>query len=47
MFGTRVRRISDMGFAGVGNQAFRMIAHDRLHRAVEDWEASTPASTSS
>ena len=47
IFGTRVRRVSDMGFAAIANQAFRMISHDRLHRAVEEWEESTPASTSS
>ena len=47
MFGARARRVSDMGFAGIGNQVFRILSHDRLHRAVEDWERSTPASTSS
>ena len=31
-----------MGFVGVANQAFRMIAHDRLHRAVEEWEERYP-----
>jgi hypothetical protein len=31
-----------MGFAAIGNQAFRMISHDRLHRAVEDWERKYP-----
>jgi len=42
VFGARVRRVSDMGFAGVGNQAFRILSHDRLHRAVEDWERKYP-----
>ena len=42
VFGARVRRVSDMGFAGVGNQAFRILSHDRLHRAVEDWETKYP-----
>ncbi len=42
VLGTRARRISDMGFAAIGNQAFRMISHDRLHRAVEDWERKYP-----
>jgi NTE family protein len=42
VFGSRARRISDMGFAGVGNQSFRILSHDRLHRAVEDWERKYP-----
>jgi NTE family protein len=42
VFGARARRVSDMGFAGVGNQAFRILSHDRLHRAVEDWERKYP-----
>ena len=29
IFGSRVRRISDMGFVALANQAVRMIAHDR------------------
>jgi NTE family protein len=37
IFGSRVRRVSDMGFVALANQAARMIAHDRLHRAVEEW----------
>jgi NTE family protein len=42
VFGARARRVSDMGFAGVGNQAFRILSHDRLHRAVADWERMYP-----
>jgi NTE family protein len=42
VFGSRVRRVSDMGFAGVGNQSFRILSHDRLHRAVEDWGQKYP-----
>ena len=38
----RVRRVSDMGFVAIANQAMRMIAHDRLHRAVEEWEIRYP-----
>ncbi len=41
-FGTRVRRVSDMGVAGVANQAFRVLSHDRLHRAVEGWAEEYP-----
>jgi len=42
MTGSRVQRVSDMGMAGIGNQAFRMVSHDRLHRAVEIWEERYP-----
>jgi predicted acylesterase/phospholipase RssA len=42
MTGSRVQHVSDMGMAGIGNQAFRMISHDRLHRAVEIWEERYP-----
>lgn len=42
VFGSRVRRVSDMGALAIANQALRMIAHDRLHRAVEDWESRYP-----
>ena len=42
MTGSRVRRVSDMGFMAVGNQSFRMLSHDRLHRAVEIWEERYP-----
>jgi NTE family protein len=40
--GTRARRVSDMGFTAIANQAFRVLSHDRLHRAVEDWERIYP-----
>ena len=42
VFGTRAQRVSDMGFAGVANQVFRMLSHDRLHRAAEDWGQKYP-----
>jgi predicted acylesterase/phospholipase RssA len=42
IFGSRVRRVSDMGFVALANQAARMIAHDRLHRAVEEWSVKYP-----
>ena len=42
MTGTRVRRVSDMGFAAIGNQAFRVLSHERLHLAVEFWEQRYP-----
>jgi predicted acylesterase/phospholipase RssA len=42
MFGTRVRRVSDMGAAAILQQSFRVLSHDRLHRAVEDWSEKYP-----
>lgn len=38
VFGTRVRRVADMGLPAIANQAFRLIAHGRLHQAVEMWQ---------
>jgi predicted acylesterase/phospholipase RssA len=40
--GSRARRVSDMGFTAIGNQAFRVLSHDRLHRAVERWKQEYP-----
>jgi NTE family protein len=42
MFGTRVRRVSDMGMPAIANQTFRLIAHARLHQAVEQWQEKYP-----
>jgi predicted acylesterase/phospholipase RssA len=42
VFGTRVRRVSDMGLPAIANQAFRLIAHARLHQAVEHWQEKYP-----
>jgi predicted acylesterase/phospholipase RssA len=42
MFGSRVRRVSDMGLPAIGNQVFRLIAHSRLHQAVEQWKERYP-----
>ena len=42
MFGTRVRRVADMGLPAIGNQTFRLIAHARLHQAVEQWQEKYP-----
>jgi NTE family protein len=38
VFGSRARRVSDMGLPAIANQVFRLIAHARLHQAVEQWE---------
>jgi NTE family protein len=40
--GERARRVSDMGIAAITNQAFRLLSHDRLHRAVEIWGERYP-----
>ncbi|HKH22496.1 MAG TPA: hypothetical protein VKA88_02660, partial [Solirubrobacterales bacterium] len=42
IFGSRVRRVSDMGMPAIGNQAFRMLAHARLHLAIETWKERFP-----
>jgi NTE family protein len=42
VFGNRVRRVSDMGLPAIANQTFRLIAHQRLHQAVEQWEEKYP-----
>jgi NTE family protein len=42
VFGTRVRRVSDMGLPAIANQTFRLIAHARLHQAVEAWQERYP-----
>jgi len=42
MLGTRVRRVSDMGLPAIANQTFRLIAHARLHQAVEQWQEKYP-----
>jgi NTE family protein len=42
IFGSRVRRVSDMGMTAIGNQAFRLLAHARLHLALESWKERFP-----
>ena len=42
MWGSRVRRVRDMGFPQVGYQAFKLIAHQRLHEAVARWKEQYP-----
>ena len=42
IMGTRARRISDMGFTAIGNQAFRLLSHERLHIAVQHWQERYP-----
>lgn len=42
IFGSRVRRVSDMGYAQVGYQAFKLLAHARLHEHVKRWSERYP-----
>jgi len=42
MFGSRVRRVADMGFPQIGYQTFKLLAHQRLHEAVRHWEEKYP-----
>ncbi|MGZ5341832.1 MAG: patatin-like phospholipase family protein [Solirubrobacterales bacterium] len=41
-FGSRVRRVADMGLPAIGYQAFRLMAHARLQLAVESWNNRFP-----
>ncbi|HWE13016.1 MAG TPA: patatin-like phospholipase family protein [Solirubrobacteraceae bacterium] len=40
--GSRPRRVSDMGFPQIGYQAFKLIAHQRLHELARRWEERYP-----
>src|SRR5450759_737952 len=40
--GTRPRRVSDMGFPQIGYQAFKLVAHQRLHELAKGWEVRYP-----
>ncbi len=42
MRGMRPRRVSDMGFPQIGYQAFKMVAHQRLHELAKGWEQRYP-----
>ena len=42
MLGSRVRRVADMGFRQIGYQAFKLLAHQRLHEAVGHWKEKYP-----
>jgi len=42
MWGSRVRRVADMGFPQIGYQAFKLLAHQRLHEAVTHWSEKYP-----
>jgi len=40
--GSRPRRVSDMGFPQIGYQAFKLLAHRRLHEIAEHWGERYP-----
>ncbi|HEU0318868.1 MAG TPA: patatin-like phospholipase family protein, partial [Solirubrobacteraceae bacterium] len=40
--GSRPRRVSDAGFPQIGYQAFKMLAHQRLHEMARRWEERYP-----
>ena len=47
LFGSSVRRVSDMGFPQIGYQTFKLLAYQRLHEIARQWEQNaTRASTS-
>jgi predicted acylesterase/phospholipase RssA len=42
IFGSRVRRVSDMGYPQVGYQVFKLLVHARLHEHVKGWRERYP-----
>ena len=42
LFGTRPRRVSDMGFPQIGYQTFKLLAYQRLHEMARQWEQRYP-----
>jgi predicted acylesterase/phospholipase RssA len=42
LFGTRARRVSDMGFPKIGYQTFKLLAHQRLHEMAQHWRERYP-----
>lgn len=44
--GRRPQRVADMGFAQIGYQVFKLVAHQRLHELAKGWRSATPAWTS-
>jgi predicted acylesterase/phospholipase RssA len=42
LHGRRPRRVSDMGFAQIGYQVFKLVAHQRLHELARSWEERYP-----
>src|SRR5918998_6217025 len=42
LFGTRTRRISEMGFPKIGYQTFKLLAYQRLHEVALGWRERYP-----
>ena len=42
LVGSRVRRVSDMGFPHIGYQTFKLVAYQRLHELARRWEERYP-----
>jgi NTE family protein len=42
LFGTRTRRVSDMGFPKIGYQTFKLLAYQRLHDVARGWRERYP-----
>ena len=42
LFGTRTRRVSDMGFPKIGYQTFKLLAYQRLHEMAASWKERYP-----
>src|SRR5918992_5359874 len=42
LFGTRTRRVSDMGFPKIGYQTFKLLAYQRLHEMATHWRERYP-----
>ena len=42
LFGSRTRRVSDMGFPQIGYQAFKLLAYQRLHEMASQWQERYP-----
>jgi NTE family protein len=42
LFGSKVRRVSDMGFPQIGYQTFKLLAYQRLHEVARQWEQKYP-----
>ncbi|MGI8921290.1 MAG: patatin-like phospholipase family protein [Solirubrobacteraceae bacterium] len=42
LFGSRLRRVSDMGFPQIGYQTFKLLAYQRLHEVAREWESRYP-----
>jgi NTE family protein len=42
LFGTRTRRVSDMGFPKIGYQTFKLLGYQRLHEVARGWRERYP-----